>query len=208
MKRWLAISGVWAVAFVVLSATLAHAQYRGSLQGTVTDSQGAVIPGATVTLTDKETNRTLTAETNDAGIYNIGALPPSRYTLSVEKAGFKKKLLQDVGIVAEQANAVNVVLEVGQATEVVTVRGDAEPLLDAETANISGTVTAQEVQTMPAYGRDPFQLVQLAPDRRLRTADQISCRGEISPPGPEAPRREFSPPRTLQPFLSAEADRN
>lgn len=163
MKRWLAISGVWVVAFVVLSATLAHAQYRGSLQGTVTDSQGAVIPGATVTLTDKETNRTLTAETNDAGIYNIGALPPSRYTLSVEKAGFKKKLLQDVGIVAEQANAVNVVLEVGQATEVVTVRGDAEPLLDAETANISGTVTAQEVQTMPAYGRDPFQLVQLAP---------------------------------------------
>jgi hypothetical protein len=163
MKRWLAISGVWVVAFVVLSAVQARAQYRGSLQGTVTDAQGAVIPGATVTLTDKETNRTLTAETNDAGVYNIGALPPSRYTLSVEKAGFKKKLLEDVGIVAEQPNAVNLVLDVGQVAEVVTVRGDAAPLLDSETATISGTVTAQEVQSMPAYGRDPFQLVQLAP---------------------------------------------
>src|SRR5215469_15405580 len=120
MKRWLAISGLWVVVLVVLSPICAHAQYRGSLQGTVSDAQGAVIPGATVTLTDKETNRTLTAETNDAGVYNIGALPPSRYTLSVEKAGFKKKLLEDVGIVAEQPNAVNVILEVGQAVEVMT----------------------------------------------------------------------------------------
>src|SRR5579863_1801123 len=118
MKRSLAVSGLWLFVFAALSVNLAHAQYRGSLQGTVTDAQGAVIPGATVTLTDKETNRILTAETNDAGVYNIGALPPSRYSLSVEKAGFKKKLLEDVGIVAEQPNAVNVVLDVGQSTEI------------------------------------------------------------------------------------------
>src|ERR1700761_140355 len=82
------------------AASAAFAQYRGSLQGTVTDDQGAVVPHATVTLKDKETNRTLTGQSNDAGVYNIGSLPPSRYTLTVEKAGFKTTGLDGVGIVA------------------------------------------------------------------------------------------------------------
>ena len=162
MKRS-AVSAIILLWFVIFALTGAYAQYRGSLQGTVTDAQGAVVPGAKLTLTDKETNRTLTAETNDSGVYNIGALAPSRYTLTVEKSGFKKKVLEDVGIIAEQANAVNVVLDVGQVAEVMTVVGDAAPLLDTETAAISGTVTSQEVQSMPAYGRDVFQLLQLAP---------------------------------------------
>lgn len=163
MGRSVAVSGIILFLFVGLVVTAAHAQYRGSLQGTVTDTQGAVVPGATVTLTDKETNRTLTSETNEAGVYNIGALPPSRYTLTVEKSGFRKKILEDVGIVSEQPNAVNMVLELGKIEEVMTVHGDAAPLLDSETATISGTVTSQEAQTMPAYGRDVFQLLQLAP---------------------------------------------
>src|SRR5882724_9287459 len=154
---------VFLVLLVSLSLTSAHAQYRGSVQGTVTDAQGAVVSGATVTLTDKETNRTLTAETNGSGVYNIGALPPSRYTLTVEKAGFKKQLLEDVGILSEQANAVNVVLTVGEAAETMTVTGDSAPLLDTETASLGSTVTSQEVQTLPAFGRDVFQLLQLAP---------------------------------------------
>jgi hypothetical protein len=83
--------------------------------------------------------------------------------LTVENPGFQRKVLEDVGIVAEQENAVNVVLAVGNITETMTVRGDAAPLLDTETANISGTITSQDVQTLPIYGRDPFQLLQLAP---------------------------------------------
>src|SRR5215469_3303975 len=142
--------------------TLAYGQYRGSLQGTVTDAQGAVVPSATVTLVDKETKRTLTAETNDSGVYSISALPPSRYTLTVEKGGFKRKELEDLGILAEQANSLNIVLEVGQVSETMTVNADA-PLIDAETASISATVTAQEAENLPAFGRDVFQLVQLAP---------------------------------------------
>jgi len=145
------------------AASSAFAQYRGSLQGTVTDDQGAVVPQATVTLKDKETNRTLTGLTNAAGVYNIGSLPPSRYTLMVDKAGFKTTVLEDVGIVSEQANAVDVVLHVGQTVETVTVNGDAAPLLETETPTLSGTVTSQEVQTLPAYGRDATQLLQLAP---------------------------------------------
>jgi hypothetical protein len=141
----------------------ARAQYRASIQGVVTDSQGETVSGATVTLVNLETNQTLIATTDDSGIYNFNALPPSKYSLTVEKDGFKKKVLDSVGVIAEQANALNLQLEVGQITETVTVNGDSTPLIDTETANVSGTVTTNQIQHMPSFGRDVFQLVQLAP---------------------------------------------
>jgi carboxypeptidase family protein len=141
----------------------AHAQYRASIQGVVTDSQGGAVSGATVTLTNLETNQTLTATTDDNGIYNFNGLPPSQYSITVEKQGFKKQVLDAVGVIAEQANAVNVQLAIGQATETVTVNGDSTPLIDTETANGGGTITSQEIQKLPSFGRDPFQLLQLAP---------------------------------------------
>ena len=150
-------------ACLVFSAVIAHAQYRGSIQGVVTDQQGAVVPQANVTLVNLETGQTQASTTDDRGIFNFGGLPPSKFSLTVEKAGFKKKQIQSFGIIAEQANALNVQLEVGQAAESVTVNGDAAPLLDTEAADISGTVTAQQFQKLPSFGRDPFQLLQLAP---------------------------------------------
>src|SRR6266853_1054729 len=150
---------------VCLSVLLpsASAQYRASIQGVVTDAQGSVVSGATVTLQNEETNQALTATTDDNGVYNFGSLPPSHFTLTVEKTGFKKKVLKGVGVIAEQANSFSVQLEVGQVSETVTVSGDAVPLIDTETANLQGTVSAREFQTLPSFGRDPFQLLQLAP---------------------------------------------
>ena len=148
---------------IVLSTVMAHAQYRASIQGVVTDAQGAVVPGATLTLTDKDNNHRLTAATNDGGIYNFSALPPDHYSLTVEKTGFKKKVLDNLGVIAEQANAINVELEVGAGNETVTVSGTEVPLIDTETAQVSGTVTSQEIQKLPSFGRDVFQLLQLAP---------------------------------------------
>lgn len=147
---------------ITFPATTAHAQYRASLQGTVTDAQGGVIPGATVTLVDKDTNRTLTVVTNENGVYSFNALAPSPYTLEVELAGFKKVVIEDVRILAEQANAVDVKLEVGGTTETVNVEA-VSPLIDTATASVAGTVTAQQIQTMPSAGRDVLQLLQLAP---------------------------------------------
>jgi hypothetical protein len=149
-------------AAVSLAGATVHAQYRASLQGTVTDEQNAAIPGATVTLVDKETNRTLTTVTNDNGVYAFNALAPHPYTLSVELTGFKKAVLQDVQIRGEQANTVDVRLEVGGATETVNVAAVA-PLIDTATASVAGTVTSQQIQTMPSAGRDVLQLLQLAP---------------------------------------------
>jgi len=151
------------VACIILSTVMAHAQYRASIQGVVTDSQGAVVAGAAVTLTDKETNHSLTAASNEAGIYNFNALAPDHYSLTVEKSGFKKKVLDNLNVIAEQANAINVELEIGAANETVTVNGSQVPQIDTETAQLSGTVTAQDIQRLPSFGRDVFQLAQLAP---------------------------------------------
>ena len=148
-----------------LTVPSVHAQYRASIQGVVTDSQGAVIPGATVVLTDKETNRAITGQTNDGGVYNFNALPPHHFSMSVEKGGFKKKVLDDVAIMSEQANAVNVQLEVGQSSETVTVSAETAPLIDTQTAQIGGTINPQQIQTLPSFGRDLYQLVQLASRR-------------------------------------------
>lgn len=76
MKRSsLAVNVLLLIVSIVASAVFVQAQYRASIQGVVTDPTGAVIAGATITLKDKETNRTLTATSDGAGIYNIGALP-------------------------------------------------------------------------------------------------------------------------------------
>src|SRR5260370_5255073 len=148
---------------VALFATGAHGQYRAGIQGVVTDAQGAVVSGATVTLKNLDTNQTLTATTDENGIYNFNALPPSKYSLTAEKAGFKKKVIENVGLIAEQANALNIQLEVAQVTESVTVNCDSTPLIDTQTASVSGTVSSNHSEHMPSFGRDVFQLVQLAP---------------------------------------------
>jgi hypothetical protein len=155
--------GLAVFACLYLFAPRAAAQYRASIQGVVTDPQGATIAGATVTLQNEETGQTYKTESNENGIYNFNALPPSKFTITVEKAGFKTKVTKGIGVISEQANGVNVQLEVGTATESVTVSGNEVPLIDTETSNLQGTVNAQQIQTLPSFGRDPFQLLQLAP---------------------------------------------
>src|SRR5215469_3736169 len=155
----------WQVVLVllVLYALPAHAQYRASLQGTVADSSGAMIPGAQLTLTDQETNRALTTTSDATGVFSFNQLPPSTYRLEVAHAGFKKKVLDGVHIIAEQANALNVVMETGGTSETVTVNAADAPVIDTETGSVSGTISQNDLAKMPDFGRDPFQLAQLAP---------------------------------------------
>lgn len=162
-SRSLVASMTLLVLFMGLVCAAANGQYRGSIQGVVTDPQGAVVPGATITLVDKQTNRTLTATSDDSGIFNFNALPPSNYTVTVEKTGFKKKTIDKYSFIAEQANALNLQLDLGGTTETVTVLGDAIPALETETASTSGTITSGQIEHMPSFGRDVFQLIQLAP---------------------------------------------
>ena len=147
----------------LVTIPFAQAQYRASLQGTVTDPSGAVVPGATVKLTNLDTSQVLTSTTTDAGLYNFNALGPSHYSLAVERDGFKQKAISSVPLIPEQPNTLNVQLELGGAAETITVSGDQIPALDTSTASTSGVVGENQIQHLPSFGRDVFQLTQLAP---------------------------------------------
>lgn len=159
-----------------------QAQFRASISGVVSDPSGAIIPGATVTLTNKSTNQTQTATTNASGTYVFNALPPDHFSINVTAAGFKNKVLPDVQIIPEQPNTVNVELEVGAASQTVTVSGTQQPLLDTSTASVTGTISSDQIQHMPSFGRDPFQLIQLAPGS-FGDASQQAGGGSYSLPG-------------------------
>jgi hypothetical protein len=147
---------------VIASTALLQAQFRASLRGTVTDSQGAAVAGATVTLIDQDTNHTMVSTSDGNGIYIFSALPPDPYRLTVEAKGFKQKLLEHVVIIPEQLNALDLQLELGEVQQTVTVSGTTSAL-DTETATLSGTITSNQIQHMPSMNRDVFQLAQLAP---------------------------------------------
>jgi hypothetical protein len=149
--------------FTLFFAATAQAQYRTSIQGAVTDSSGAVIPGATLTLTNPATGEKQVRTSNDAGIYNFNALPAARFQLVVEKQGFEKKVIENLALIPEQANAVNVQLNVGTTSQTVNVDASAAPLLQTESASVSGVISDNQVQHMPSYGRDVLKLAQLAP---------------------------------------------
>jgi len=155
--------GIFLSIVAVFLASAAQAQYRASIQGVVTDPQGEAVVGATVTLQNEETSQKYTTASGEGGIFNFNGLPPSKFTVTVEKQGFKAKTIKSFGVISEQANALNVQLDVGQVSESVTVNGNEAPLIDTETSNLQGTVTEREFQNLPSFGRDPFQLLQLAP---------------------------------------------
>jgi hypothetical protein len=148
---------------ILLSAVMAQAQYRTSIQGVVTDPTGAVVPGANLTLTNPATGEKQVRVSNDAGVFNFNALAAARFRLEVAKDGFQKKVIDNLDLIPEQANSLNVQLVVGATSTTVNVDASVAPLLDTETASINGVVSDNQIQHMPSFGRDVFQLIQLAP---------------------------------------------
>lgn len=147
---------------IALSTVSVQAQFRASLRGTVADATGAVVPGATVTLVNKDTNATLVSITDDNGIYIFNALAPTPYRLTVQRDGFQQKVLENVQIIPEQLNSLNLEIAVGQQQQTVTVT-DTTQALDTETATLSATISSNQIQHMPSFNRDVFQLAQLTP---------------------------------------------
>jgi hypothetical protein len=158
----LAIRVVSFLIFLTFVTAAAHAQYRGSLRGTVVDAQGNAVSGTTVTLTNKDTGANLVSTSDDNGIYQFNALPIANYELTAKHGGFKTKTLDEVRIIPDQPNSLDLPLEVGGVEETVTVSGTTQAL-DTETANLSGTVTSDQIAHLPAFGRDVLKLAQLAP---------------------------------------------
>ncbi len=141
----------------------AFTQFRAGIQGVVIDPAGAPVPDATVNITSAETNVSRSTKTSESGAYALSGLAPGTYKLAVEKTGFSKKILEQVVVRAEQLQSLNVELALGQVSESITVSEASVPLIDTQGATIAGTITTRDVENLPSFGRDPFQLIRLAP---------------------------------------------
>ena len=177
-NRKSAVAGIFVLAITVSPA---FAQFRTSIQGVVTDPTGAVIPGVTLTLKNLSTNQIITRTSGGDGVYNFNALPADPFVLTAEKDGFQKKVLDHLQLTPEQPNGINIQLEPGGASTTVTVSGDTIPAIDTQTADTSRTITANEVQHIPVYERDPTSLIRLVPGVQADGAQQGGGGGYQAP---------------------------
>jgi hypothetical protein len=156
-------AGVLAALFVTLGTPSLLAQTgRANITGVVTDSQGAVVSGATVTATNNATGVETPATTNGSGVYSIIQIMPGVYTVKVEREGFSTQLQENYTLVAEQNAGISFTLQPGKVSEKVTVQANAE-LVHTETAELGQTINEQSIDELPLNGRNPASLVLLAP---------------------------------------------
>src|ERR1700728_4583870 len=149
--------------FLILFTTVAFGQLTtADILGTVTDASGAVIPNATVTLTNLGTNETRVAQTGSSGDYTFTLLPVGHYSVSVKATGFEASINKDLSVEAGDRARNDVHLVTGSAATTVEVQATT-PLLQADSATVSSTVTAKAVQDLPLNGRNFVQLVQIVP---------------------------------------------
>jgi hypothetical protein len=151
------------VALLCVASVASHAQFAASLSGTVEDSTGAIIPGATVLLTNMATQQHFTVKSTGEGSFRFTELPPSKYSLTVTETGFKKSTIDNIDVVADVPRNVDVKLGLGGDTESVTVNGDTIPDLHTNDANIGRTISSEEIEKLPIFGADPYELLRTAP---------------------------------------------
>jgi hypothetical protein len=148
-----------ALALVASWTTVTHAQ-TARITGTVTDPTRAVVPGATVTIVNADTNDTRVATANEGGQYNVPFLPSGRYTVSCELQGFQTTRRQGIVLETDQEIRVDFSLQPGAITESVLVVGT--PVLASDTSSVGQVVTGQTISDLPLNGRNFLQLARLA----------------------------------------------
>jgi carboxypeptidase family protein/TonB-dependent receptor-like protein len=153
---------LFSLLFLSFCAIPTFAQFKASLQGTVTDPKGAAVAGAKVSVIEAATGLARETVTSDQGFYRIALLPPGKYELTVEAPGFKRFAVNGVVVQAEEPRGFDVTLDVGAVTEQVTVNASAEAL-STENANTGSAITSEEILRLPQVGRDPYELLRFTP---------------------------------------------
>jgi carboxypeptidase family protein len=149
-------------ALALTVSTVFAQQGRGTILGTVTDTSGAAIAGAQVTVTSAATNLTSNAITNDDGFFTIPNLIVGGYSVTVSKEGFKKSVRGGITLEVDQKAEINTQLEAGAVNETVEVTSQA-PLVDTASATVGKVIENRRVQDLPVNGRNALALVLLAP---------------------------------------------
>jgi Carboxypeptidase regulatory-like domain len=169
---------------LVLCARGAFAQnISGTLLGNVTDASGAVLVGAEVTITHKETNQVSKTATNELGYYQAPYLKPGNYRVEVTLQGFKKGTREDVVLKVEDRLRLDFRMEVGEVTETLTVSGEV-PLVESETSSLGQVIAEKSIQELPIKGRNVFDLVALTPGVQVnpRGLGVVASTGDNSAP--------------------------
>ena len=151
--------------FAILLACAAGATAQTStsrITGTVTDTTGAVVPGATVTALNEATGISQTQTTTDAGLYSFASLPVGKYSITVEKSGFKTAKLTSNVLEVNTPLTVDITLQAGEVSEVVTVQAGQEQLQTAN-ATIGNVVEHKAIEQLPLNGRNPLNLIAYEP---------------------------------------------
>ncbi len=143
----------------------------GSIQGAITDSEGAAIPNATVTITNKQTGFAKTLKTDGSGLYTLGPLTPGNYQVSIDASGFQK-LIADTVILTGTATNGSYKLTVGSATTEITVTAGAVQV-NTEQAGVQNVITAQQIESLPINGRNFLDLAQLEPGVILQSGQDF-----------------------------------
>ena len=142
--------------------TNAQAVY-GSISGTVTDAQGAVVPDAAVTITSIDRNTTDTVQTNDSGLFVKDRLLPGTYKVSIEKTGYKKGEIPSVVVNVDTQAKTDVVLETGQVSETVTISATEGQLLKTDRADVATTFETKQITDLPILDRNFTKFILLTP---------------------------------------------
>lgn len=145
---WRSVAVVLAISLLLASASLMAQERSGNIAGVVKDQSGGVLPGVTVTLTNKASNRIVTTKTDSAGTYIARELEPGRYTVKFELTGFSNAVIQDVILLLGKTIDVNTTMQVGAVEQIVEVTSGAT-LIDTISTAVAHNVTAEEFDRMP-----------------------------------------------------------
>ncbi len=157
--------------FLIAGQLCAQAIF-GSIQGTVSDETGAVVPNVRITARNVNTGVAVTVQTNDRGLYFLGELRPGQYEVEAESAGFQKMLQRGISLRIEDHLRVDMVMKVGQVTESVEVSSEAQ-LIQTESNTLGRVVEENTIKQLPLRGRNAFELVLLAPGAQQSGSDEL-----------------------------------
>src|SRR5215510_9429437 len=149
---------VQAVVVVMLCSLATFAQSnQGGISGTVVDPNGAVVPGATVTITNLGTRKAITLTTSESGVFSIRTLEPVTYSVKVEMTGFKQAIMERVKVDTATVATVNITLETGTVSETVSVTNETA-LINTESATTSQTINERQIRELPLNNRSVLDL--------------------------------------------------
>ncbi|MBN8733570.1 MAG: TonB-dependent receptor [Acidobacteria bacterium] len=147
---------------LAMVGTASAQEVRASITGTVTDSQGAAIPGVTITATNVGNNATISQVSNEAGLFLAPFLAPGTYRLTAEKQGFKRYVREGIVLQVQDRSRLDIVMEIGEMAQSVTVNAEVSQL-QTETASRSQVIANELISQVPTQGRNPFQIAWAAP---------------------------------------------